>query len=295
MQIVNISEEEFMNLEKYVLPKSIINREGVLYVLPRKEQMLLKRFFLTNGRPLNNKLYTLGELIENKDIIDIEELVMPDALASVGEKIIGYTMPLIDSINLSSALNTMSIDLPTKLEYLKQIGTILRKMAEVRNTTKVKDFYLNDLHENNFVIRRSDKKVFCVDLDSCSIGGNIPFGTKYLSKMYPISEVPTKYNGELLTSAGGEIVPSENTDLYCYNIIILNFIFNGYVPHLKINEYYDYLEYLISIGANKELIDIFAKLYQLEDNENPDYLLDSIPEFITKANSVSFARTRTKN
>jgi len=60
-------------------------------------------------------------------------------------------------------------------------------MRRVRKYTYIKDFYLNDIHENNFVIDRNTDSVGVVDIDSCKINGNYTFGSRYLFPMSMIA------------------------------------------------------------------------------------------------------------
>lgn len=68
----------------------------------------------------------------------------------------------------------------------------------------------------------------------------------------------------------------ETTDLYCYIIMILNYLYGESINNVDIVRFYDYLNYLESIGVNKELIENFGKILINKDNENPIELLDSI-------------------
>ena len=70
--------------------------------------------------------------ISKKDRIDIKELVLPERLVVSDKSVIGYSMPYIDGIDLSILLNSENIDIKEKIKYLKQIGTILRKMVTAR-------------------------------------------------------------------------------------------------------------------------------------------------------------------
>ena len=61
--------------------------------------------------------------------------------------------------------------------------------------TDIKDFYLNDMHENNFIIDNNTDSIRVVDIDSCKINGNYTFGSKYLSPTSFISAT-RKYQQE---------------------------------------------------------------------------------------------------
>ena len=295
MKTIEISKNRFKELKPYVLPNEVFNTEASMYVLPGKqawlkELKLLKKFYLTNGPVFGNKLSTLNSLVDLQDTIGMEELVFPEKLASVSHQLVGFTMPLIDATNLKVILNDKSVPIPQKIAYLKEVGSILRKMQDVRKNNATKDFYLNDMHEGNFVLNKETGKINVVDLDSASIGSNMPFCSKYLSPSSPISTLEQKYKRSTMPCTG-IFIPDENSDLYCYNMMILNFIFgDDYVHRLPQEVYYSYMDYLRKIGMPRELVDIFAKVYYYSNNENPDYLLDSLEPYVYRAYKHVFAQ-----
>lgn len=90
-------------------------------------------------------------------------------------------MPYIENVNLEVLLKDKNVDNDFKRILLKQIGDILIQMKKIREHGVVPQFYLNDLHEGNFIYNLKDKKINVTDLDSCRIGGNYPFAAKYLT------------------------------------------------------------------------------------------------------------------
>ena len=303
METISLTKKRFESLIPYELPNYVYNTEGTLYTLPIKsrwkvELKLLKRLFLTNGKVFGNKLQTINSLIDNKNELDIEEIVFPEKIATVGGEIIGFTMPLIDSINLSTALKSKDIDNERKIKYLKQIGMILEKMQLRRDYTSISDFYINDLHESNFVVDKNDN-VKVIDIDSCKINGNDIFNSKYLSQKSFINEVykyqknnecnpqdndyPYSYH-KYSTDITGAFVPDRNTDLYCYIMVILNFLYGNNIQNFTLQDFYDYLEYLQYIGVNQELLTYFEKIATCSENENPYELLDSLKPHIGRSN-----------
>ena len=283
MNTINISKRKFDTLEPFILPNSVMNTEAQLFIFPIKNRWenqtkLLKKFYLTSGMNFGNKLQTINSLIDYRDTIDIEEIVFPEKLAIVNQQAVGYIMPLIQSVNLDIALKSGKVPIETKIRYLKEIGELLERMRKVRRYTELKDFYLNDIHENNFIIDTTTDHIKVVDIDSCKINDNFVFGAKYLSPRSLISSMGNlnKYKRENRLSCGGHYIPSIDTELYCYIIMILNFLSGVNINNMTPEEYYDYLDYLISIGINKELIDIFEKVLTNTDNENPYELLDTL-------------------
>lgn len=313
METISLTKKRFESLLPYELPNYVYNTEGTLYVLPIKNRWdthmkLLKRLYLTNGQVFGNKLQTINSLIDNKQELDMEEIVFPEKIATVSGEIVGFTMPLIDSINLSTALRTPDISYERKIKYLQQIGAILEKMKLRRDYTSVSDFYINDLHESNFIVDKDDN-IKVIDIDSCKINGNGIFASKYLSSKSFINEIykyqknnnqskyeqtPYQYH-KYSTDMSGAFVPDENTDLYCYIIVILNFLYQENVSRFTLEEFYDYIEYLQSIGISKEILDIFEKIVSESANVNPYMLLDSLIPFIGRSNHYVYSHVKKKS
>ena len=316
METINITKRKFDSLERYNLPNYVYNTEGVLYILPIKNRWveqtkLLKRLYLTNGAVFGNKLSTINSLIDCRNLLDIDEIVFPEKIATVNSEIVGFTMPLIESINLATALKSKEISNEQKIDYLKQIGAILEKMKIRREYTNISDFYINDLHESNFIVDKNNQ-VKVIDIDSCKINGNGIFNSKYLSsksfineiykyqkgnnknaeykKYEQISYTYPSYNG--MTSA---FIPDENTDLYCYIIVILNFLYEDNIGSFTLQEFYDYLEYLSKIGVDKKLLSCFEKITTNSQNENPYELLDALIPFIGRSNNHVYSYIKKKS
>lgn len=298
MEVINISKKRYEKLEKYKLPESIFNTEAMMYVLPIKNRWesvnkLLKKLYITSGPKLGNKLQTINSLIDSRRKIDIDEIVFPEKIAVVDSQIVGYIMELVESTNLETALRSPKVSPERKIKYLRQIGEILEKMRKVRKYTDVKDFYLNDMHEHNFIIENKTDNVRVVDIDSCKINGNNTFGSRYLSSKSIVSKI-SKYKKETDGRCGGYIIPSEDTDLYCYITIILNTLYGGNTYGFALEELYTYFEYLNSIGVDLELLNIFEKIHSNAQNENPYELLDSLIPILPRANSNVYKCVRKK-
>ena len=296
MRIESISKKRFENLEMYKLPSTVFNSEAQMYTLPIKNRWqtinkLLKRLYVTSGPMFGNKLQTINSLIDLQDTIDIPEIVFPEKIAVVNYEIVGYIMDLVESINLETALRSYDVPAETKIKYLRQIGEILEKMKQVRKFTSVKDFYLNDIHENNFVIDTKTDSIRVVDIDSCKINGNFTFGSRYLSPMSMANQIP-KYKHEENGMCGGFFVPTEDTELYCYIIMILNTLYGGGINRLPLEEFYNYIEYLHSLGISQELINIFEKIVSNTHNENPYLLLEELIPYLGKSNQYVYEHVR---
>lgn len=295
MIVQNISEKKLSFLEKLKLPSNVLNTESEIFIFESKNKWdknkkVFKKLYVDEGEVFGNKLYTINEEINKKDDIAMEELILPEQLVSVKSKISGFTMPYVESINLKTILDSCEFTTKEKLLYLKQVGEILEKIKKVRVYKNVSNFYLNDLHASNFILNKQTSRINVVDMDSCRIGNNMSVPSKYLNKNAFISEVP-KYK-KVSNNIGGIYEADENTDLYCYTMMILEYLYGDKLTNLSIGDYYVYLEYLSSLGVSKGLLDKFALIYSSKDNENPYEYLPSLEEFYGKTSNWAFKNAR---
>ena len=294
MEVVNITKNGLKKLKKVSLGYGILNTEADLFIMKTKdkwniEYKMLKTLFCTEGANFSNKLFTINELIDNKSVINIDELVLPEKLLIVDGQVNGFIMPYIENTNFEEILNDMNISNLQKIEYFKQISHILHKMDNLRNNSDITEFYLNDLHASNFILNKKTGKINVVDLDSCKINGNKPFAAKYLTPFSPISSMKAKYRVNEEINFLGYIIPDKNTDLYCYIMTLMNFLFKGRISSLGRDNYYLYLEYLRSINYPYELLDKLSKIYEYVDNEEIGDELDLLTnDMIVMAQSKIF-------
>ena len=298
METMNLSKKRFDSLEKYKLPQSVFNTEAELYILPVKNRWesttkMFKKLYVTNGPTFGNKLQTINSLIDHRTEIDMEEIVFPEKIAVVNQQIVGYVMELVNAVNLGVVLNSTNIKPERKVKYLRQIGEILESMKKVRNYTSVEDFYLNDLHENNFVVDLIADKVKVVDIDSCKINGNYTFPSKYLTERTLVSSI-RKYEHEKNQICGGLFTPTYDTEIYCYIMIILNTLYGGGIHRVSIQDFYNYLDYLSEIGVDVELIINMEKILTNSHNINPYENLDSLTKVIGRAHQNVYRKVKNK-
>ena len=77
--------------------------------------------------------------------------VLPDFLVRVDTAVKYFATTYINGDSLKTVLRDSSVSLEDKKEYLKDIGTILRKMDSIRNNMELSNFFLADIHEDNFI------------------------------------------------------------------------------------------------------------------------------------------------
>ena len=300
MEIISITKQQFDTLEKYPLPKDLFVAESSMYIFPlttkeKQNTKLFKKFNITSGIFFQNKLESIKSLMDFKDIIGIEEIVFPEAFVLLDNKVVGYIMELVPSITLEQALSQEEISIERKIKYFYQIGVILEKMDYVRNNTRLTDFYLNDVHENNFIIDIASDTVKVVDIDSSQINKSktLTIGSKYLQSNAIISNT-NKYQQDESFVYGCSIIPNKDTDLYCYIIMILNFLYGGGIEELSQEEIYDYLDYLVKIGIDLKLVNIFKKILSNEPNDNPYKLLETLIPFYGMTHKSIYKNTKNK-
>ena len=149
-------------------------------------------------------------------------------------------------------------------------------MKNIRKYTELKDFYIGDIHEDNFLVDTEKQEIFVADLDSCKIADNKSFPGRYLTTTSLLRYNEIKY---LLLDEPDRIADykvTEETDIYCYIIMILNYLYDGRVDRLSIEEFYRFINYLDDIEVNKELIESFEKIVVGAPNVNPVNYLDTL-------------------
>ena len=276
MQIINMSKTKLNSLEPLILPKNVTSTECELFKYPYYgKEKLLKKLHRTDGIIFANKLYTIEALNANKDSMP-SNFVLPESLVSINKIIEAFTMKYIKGINLSVILNNPDITYEEKIHYLKSIGRILEQMQNIRKYTNLNNFYLGDIHEDNFLVERDKQEIYIVDLDSCKIAGNKSFPGRYLTNSSLIKYNNTKYQTLSQTDDLADYKIDENTDIYCYIIMILNYLYDGRVDRLSLDKFYDFINYLEDIKVNIELIECFNKIVVGGNNINPCNYLDTL-------------------
>ena len=289
MKVVNISRKKLDTLDKIYIPSEVTNTESQIYMYKNednKQKSLFKKLYIDQGEIFSNKLYTVNELIERKDDFDIEELVFPESIISVGGKISGFLIPYIENINLQTMLISNKYTFEEKISRLKEIGDILERLKDLRQYTEIKGFYINDLNASNFIINNKTNKLNVVDLDSCKIGNNLAQPSKLLASSKVIGNV-SKYKKNK-NNIGGNYVINENTDLFCYVATIIEFLSQVKMSSLSKNNFDNYLEYLKSLGVSLKLLDKLSLIYEKGNNENPSYYLDYLNDVDGKSDLFSY-------
>lgn len=285
METITISNEKLNSLPKLNIDSSITNEEGNIYLY---NDSLLKTLYITSGSNYENKIKNV-EFINN-NVVNIKELVIPKEFVNMDDKIIGFTMDYIKNVtNLGLILNNDEVCNKKKIDLLQKLGILIKKTSSLKKENI--DFYFGDLHEYNFLTNK-DEDIFAVDVDSVSLNDKYPSPSLYLNKNKNIGNLITKYK----TNVYGITYPSSNSDLLCYNMIILNSISNNKISEMDLPEYNDYINYLKYLGMSKKLINSFNKIYSTEDNINPiDYLYEINDDVLNNATKNEYIIYKSKH
>ena len=288
MNEISLRMHQVRSLKELKLPKGIFNTEALMLVLDKKykttdgKRMLFKYLDAQDDEEvMQRKTRVLSYLIQSP-YIELEELIIPDHRVIVDSKHAGFAMPLIEKhTNLGKLLNDSKVSFEVKKHYLIELGNLIDRVQRVEATHKM---FFADLNEFNFVID-SNKHLKAIDLDSSYIEGidiTPADMAYYLLKNEYIASLPNKYP----STKEGIFIPNHNSDLYCYNMIILNALSNERMFKVDIELYYQYLMYLQQIGVPLELIDTFRAIYEPRNNHNPRVLLEKLPPKIEEKTNI---------
>lgn len=276
MEVHNVSNNKFNELKQLSLGKNICHTESEIYFYDKKDK-IFKKFYVDFGEIFSNKLYTISSLIENRSRLYIDEIVFPEQIITISQQISGYIMPLVKGVNFDMYIKQSKRTLEEKQQLFKQLTEILIKMKNIRDKENIA-FFINDFHEGNIMYNVETKKLNIIDTDSFSILNNQPFPSRYLSRNSYVSYFPNKYkvnNSEIFDN----VIPSQNTDLYCYTIMLLKLLYkDDFISTIgsdlkTLMMYIDYLEYL---GLSSKMTDKLRKPFMDEvDNE---FIYDEIDE-----------------
>lgn len=254
---------------------------GKNYILKRFEVTMYKGVYKgVADFVLSHEIATVKSLNKHAHLFT-RELCIPEYLVQANETIIGHlTKEVEDAITLEATLKNPDIPINLKMKYLKEVGLMLKRCDFARKALGT--FALNDLHEENILVTKADDQIHVVDMAAAAIGSNYPERAKYLA---PCSFLASSLSKNSAKNYNYE-KPSRDNDLYCYIIMILNYLAGVDISNLNREKFYAYLVYLEKNGLNRELVNMFKLLGENEPNQNPSLLLDAI-----SAKTLSFSRT----
>ena len=110
-----------------------------------------------------------------------------------------------------------------------------------------------------------------------------------------MNNVKGKYQISKEQNSFGHVIADENSDLYCYCMMILNFLYGSNIDSFSLDNYYRYLEYLKIIGVDEKLIESFENLILNKDNTNPCSLVETLTnEQVCRANYRVYEKVKKK-
>ena len=267
MDIINMSSKQItsnITLDSY-------NTSGYLKIVNYfNRKMVLKKIDPIRCDEVISKVLFLNRY---KNLMP-SNFVIPEFLALLDNKDLYMAIDYINGNNLGDVLKDKNINIRDKKIYLSYIGNTLEEMRHMRENPLLSDFCLGDLHEDNFIV--SNKKLYTIDLDDAKIDSISPISS-YLQVGSLFSYLHTdKYIIEDYNPYFVKYKVDYNTDMYCYIMIILNFLYGDNVNNMDINDFYCYLDYLYKIGIDSSLLKCFNSIYSDFDNINPMNYIDSL-------------------
>ena len=279
MKTIHINSRQLKKYNKLKLSKDIPNTESIIYEMSKEK--LLKLLFVSDEEDIKEKLSIIKLLSKYKKENNLNELVVPEMVAK-SDGLTGFIMPLITGKNLGVLLKDESKSVTFKLIQLEKIGYFLKKIHSIKE-----EFHFGDLHPYNIIVTKKDLKF--IDLDCSYLGNTKIFPSMYVVESQTVNRMKDKYK----KNDEGWIIPSTNTDLYCYNMMILEFISKKPIYKLSKIEFKYYINYLKEIGFDKKLLEAFSRIYENEENINPVDLLETLTEEkILKANYDNLIKKR---
>lgn len=282
---ISLKSSDIDKLKEYPLG-SILSTESQIYyykINQDRSNTLFKKLFITDEKRVNRKIDTI-EALQNSELSTYKELIIPDEVVSIGGIKSGFTIKEAeDCINLSTYLKSKDVSDSDKIEVLKKIGYLLRK---VQNQDQ--EFYFGDIQEFNFLVD-SNNDIYVVDLDSSAVSRKKPLETKYI-----IIDKKTRDVAKYKVNSAGRCYPNRDIDTFCYNTMILNYIAGKDIHRLNYEEYFQYMDYLNYCGIPQEMISIFDNHYSNKVNESVVDYLDELKTGHRRANYKVYEAIKTR-
>lgn len=279
MERLDLTSKELEQLDSLNLKSYIINTESKFYLYNNKLLKIYLEYFYNDYENMEIRFNIINDLIRFLKEVNIPELVTPEKLITIDEKFAGILIPRIYGQNVSAIINSPNVPLNIKIEILKQIGIILEK---IKNLDAKYNAAFADVHADNFMVSginnqnlsdKSNIKTFGIDTEGMKFFNHTGNSNYYFGDNANLDNLD-KYE----VNYAGLIIPSTNTDIFCYVNMILEFIAKDNEFHLKnIDEFKRYLDYLDKLDFDPKLLEAFASIYKNDTpNISPLPYLDTI-------------------
>lgn len=271
-----LKEEDIKAMNRF----DTMGSEATFYTLPGKDKFLFKIYSSDDEEYLYGKSNKIDILqLFNKEE-KISELVLPKVKIYIDGMFKGELLKRIKGYNGYNYLSNNNISLSKKIDVLKKIGVILKKIEESNPRYSA---CFSDVHGGNFMIDY-DGNVHAIDTTGMGLLG-IP-GTTNLYTYYLAKRNISKYEANCY----GIMNTSKQTDIYCYVMMIVEVLLNNKnVFSFETDIYKSLIELLDKIGFDSRLV---ASLSSVMDNDakniNPFIYLDTIEEEKVKRLRKSF-------
>ena len=281
LKIIHLRMYQVRKLEELKLSRGIFNTEGLMLILDKDyrthdgSRMLFKYLDLQDIPEIMSNKTRLLSYLNNSPYKELEDLIIPEFQIYVNGYQSGFAMPLVEEhINLGVLLNSSRVPFERKKELLIKLGDLIDKVDRVESPNKM---FFGDLNEYNFILNKDDE-LKAIDLDSSYVEGfegiNPPSLVYYLLKNKYLDSLSAKYKKD----ENGIFVPNMDSDLYSYNMIILNTLARHGMFKEDMDTYYSYLHFLEKLGVDLRLIESFMNIYTNKSNINPRLLLEEMDD-----------------
>ena len=269
MERINVSSSELDEITPLLESHENVGE----YILCGKHYIL--KFLESSKAYRDNSIYVLEKLDSCRSLFP-KEFCLPEYWIESSGKLEAFLMPKItDSLTLRTVLKSSYFSHKEKIKYLKELGALLRKCDNLRQKKGMRNFAIGDLQETNVLVAPGKGTIKVIDMDTCRIGQSASSQALYLTPFSLAIYAPSKYKN---IKSLGYFEVNRETDLFCYIMIILNYLIDSGMSNIKLDDFYYYIDKLEDAGVNHELVSIFYGIINRGTNDNPDYLLDTIDE-----------------
>lgn len=274
--MLSFSLEQFKKLRPLELKREIICSEAQMFEYCGQDNVdkIIKKFYHEDEGFMGSKIYTCNLLRGFKDLFD-SHFCIPEKLLRVEDKVSGLVLPKIEGENLTSILNNPDISFQEKKELLAKLGELLNRIQIIRRYPSLKDFFVGDLNTSNCMVDK-DGNIILIDMDSCKLMDNETPVSKHLVTNPLIFSIHGKYKSDPKQSHLTEI--NENTDLFCYNMILFEFMFGRFQTIDSLTSFQKYVDIMKTYNVDSHIVKSFERLYSLEGNINPFDYVPSLSE-----------------
>ncbi len=193
--------------------------------------------------------------------------------------------PLIKGSTLEDILLSEKETLTRKKELLRKLGTILNS---IHKYFKEHNLAFGDVHPGNFLVL-DDNELLPIDIESI----NTPLVETNSSPYIYFAGSNLANLAKYECNAMGKVIPSKETDIFSLTMICMRVISDStHFWSASTHEFFDYLDYLDSLGFNNYLLACFESIYLKTPNIDPTPFIETIPDDLTKASYKAYTKAK---